>query len=65
LTPSGHAELLTKDVGVRLGGARGNAKALADLLVRAPCGDELDDLALPLGYVRKRVPQGVVHAARR
>src|SRR6266480_6991440 len=49
LAPAGHAELLAQDIRMRLCRARGNAEALADLFVRAPRGDQLDDLELPLG----------------
>src|SRR3954451_22368718 len=62
LAPPGYAELLPQDVGVGLGRARGDAKALTDFFVRATCRDQLDDLALPLGDRGKRVPECVVHS---
>jgi len=41
--------------------SRGDAESLSHFIVRAPGGDELDDLPLPLGDVRKRLSQCVVH----
>src|SRR3989442_9643705 len=64
LPASRHTELLAQDVRMCLRRSRGNAKALADLVVRAPGGDELDDLALPLGDRGERVPQCVVHRSK-
>ena len=57
-------ELLTHDIRMGLRRSRGDAKALADLVVRAPGGNELDDLALPLGDRGEGVPQCVVHSGR-
>src|SRR6266566_2204947 len=53
LPASGNTELLAEDVRVSLRRSRGNAKALADFVIRAPGGDQLDDLPLPLGDRRK------------
>jgi hypothetical protein len=53
LAASGDTELLAEDVRVSLRRSRGDAKALADFVVRAPGGDQLDDLPLPLGDRRK------------
>ena len=44
--------------------SRGDAEPLSDFIVRAPGGDELDDLPLPLGDVRKGLSQCVVHDDR-
>jgi hypothetical protein len=64
LPASGDPELLSQDIRMRLRRSRGDAQALADLVVRAPGGDELDDLALPLGDRGEGVPQCVVHEGR-
>ena len=48
LPPPGHAELLPQDVGVSLRRARRDAETFAHFLVRAPGGDQLDDLSLLL-----------------
>jgi hypothetical protein len=53
LAASGDTELLTEDVRVSFRRSRGDAKALADFVIRAPGGDQLDDLPLPLGDRRK------------
>jgi hypothetical protein len=58
------SELLAQDIRMGLCRSRGDAKTLADLVVRAPGGDELDDLALPLGDRGEGVPQCVVHSGR-
>ena len=42
----------------------GDAEPLSHFIVRAPGGDELDDLPLPLGDGRKRLSQSVVHDDR-
>ena len=55
LTSPGHTELLADDVAVRLGGARRDAKSVADFLVRAAGGDESDDFALAGGELRPRL----------
>jgi hypothetical protein len=57
-------ELLSEDVRVCFRRPRRNAKALADFVIRAPGGDELDDLPLPLGDRGEGVPQCVVHGGR-
>ena len=64
LPASGDTELLPQDVRMGLRRSRGDAQALADFVVRAPGGDELDDLALPLGDRGEGVPQCVVHSGR-
>ena len=64
LPASGHAELLPQDVRVSLRRSRGDAEALAHFVVRAPGGDELDDLPLPLGDRRERLSECVVHGVR-
>ena len=61
LPASGHTEFLPQDVRMSFRRSRGDAEPLSDFLVRAPGGDELDDLPLPLGDIRKRLSQCVVH----
>ena len=64
LPASGDAELLTQDVRVSLRRPGGDAKALADFVVRAPGCDELDDLTLPLGDRGEGLAECVVHRVR-
>jgi hypothetical protein len=64
LTPSAHSELLAQYVRVRLRRSRGDAETLTDLVVRAPGGYQLDDLALPLRDLWNRVPECFVHKGR-
>jgi hypothetical protein len=61
LASPGHTQLLPEDIRMGLRRSRRDAEALAYLLVGAPRGDELDDLALPLGDRGERVSQCVVH----
>src|SRR5579864_3949871 len=49
LPPARYAQLLAKDVAMRLRSSRRDAKPLPDLFVRAPERDQLDHLPLPLG----------------
>src|SRR5205823_5183697 len=51
LPPPRHAELLAKDVAVRLRRSRRDAETLSDLVVRAPARDQHNDLELALGEV--------------
>jgi len=61
LSPARDTELLAEYIGVRLRRSRGNAKPLADLVVRAAGCDQLDHLDLSLGEARNRSSQSVVH----
>src|SRR5262249_5047640 len=61
LSPARDAELLTKNIGVRLRRPRGNAKSLADLVVRTAGSDELDHLDLARREARNRSSQSVIH----
>ena len=63
LAPTGNAELLAQDVGMRLHGTRRDAQLLADLLVREACRDELDDLTLAVRERRCSLRERLVHAA--
>jgi len=62
LSASSDTELLAQDVTVRLGRPRRDAQTLANLLVREPCGDQLDYLSLPLGQLWRDACQDLVHA---
>src|ERR671936_25649 len=48
LAAAGATELLSKDVGVSLGGSRRDAETTRHLIVRASSGDQLDHLKLPI-----------------
>ena len=58
-----HAELLPQHVAVRLRRSRRDPESLADLVVRAPCGDQLHDLPLAFGEVDGRLGNGGGHAS--
>jgi hypothetical protein len=62
LPPTRHAELLPQDVAVRLRGPRGDPETLAHLVVRAACSDEMDDLPLTFGEIRRTVRERMGHA---
>src|SRR5690348_15465707 len=64
LPPAGDAELLAQDVRMSLGRPRRDAEAIADLLVRATCRDQLDDLPLAGRDRRNRALEGLVHHGR-
>jgi hypothetical protein len=49
LAPATNAELLTKNVAMRLDRPGGDAEPLRDLVVRAARGDENDHVPLPIG----------------
>ena len=55
LSPPGDAELLSKDVAVRLRRPWRDAEPDADLFIRATPGDQLDHLELPLSQDERRV----------
>src|SRR5262249_21384394 len=63
LTPARDAQLLAQHVAVRLRRSRGDPELLADLVVREPLRDQLDDLALAIGD-RVGVSEGL-HRRRR
>ena len=56
------AELLAKDVAMRLRRSRRDAQPLADLVVREAGGDQLHDLTLPLGDLQVSPAQYLCHA---
>ena len=63
LTSSGHTELLPQRVAMRLRRPWRDAQVLADLRVRASGCDQLDDLPLTLGDLRRCVRRRLNHAA--
>ena len=63
LPPARDAELLAKDVTVRLRRSRRDAQPLADLVVREARGDQLHDLTLPLGDLQGSPAQYLCHGA--
>ncbi len=64
LAPPGDAELLPKHIAMCLGGSRRDAQSLADLLVRATGGNQLDDLKLPWGDARRDPRKCFLHAPK-
>jgi hypothetical protein len=64
LPPARHTELLSKRVGVSLSRARRDVEVMRDLLVRAACRNQGDDLALPGGDPWSRTEQCSGHARR-
>src|SRR5262249_36181294 len=61
LAPPGDAELLPQNVRMSLGSSGRDAQPFADLLVRTPRRDQLDDLPLAGRDHRNRALQGLVH----
>ena len=48
---------------MRLRRSRRDAETLTDLVVREPCGNQLDDFSLPLRQIGRRASQDLVHGA--
>lgn len=61
LSPPGDTQLLAQNVRMSLRRSRGNTEPLADFVVRATCGDQLDHLTLPLGDRREGFAECVFH----
>lgn len=59
------AELLAKDIAVRLRRSRGDPESLADLLVGATGGNQLDHLALAIRDARGDLGERFLHGWRR
>lgn len=65
LSAPGDAKFLSKHVAMRLRRSRRDAESLANFLIRAPSGDEFDDLALPLCDGRWNLSERLLHGRRR
>ena len=61
LAPATNAQLLSQDVAVRFRRSGGDPEPRPDLVVRASCSDQCDDLSLTFRYCRRPSFRGQFH----